>query len=944
MTHRIDHFTDRLSILLLLLSLLPCGLLQAQPMLEPRAMTNRPLGLPGDASSVGWNAGVLGMSREFDIVGGLQYDTSFSDATTSFGFFAAWQGIGFGILGQSLKTPDPVYYAGLGFPINIEGLPLWAGGSVTYSDGSFFRNTDLSLGVVLEPLSRVLVGLNAGDLLDNQGGPRGGVDLAWSPIDWLGVRGSLRYVPTNELLGRETLESDLGLDFFLFERVVALSSTFDLSREDLRFGVELLFGEGVVLGSFNDVEMSSGNAGYRGGTGIVRYRPDGNNPWIVEEDDPLVPDGSGPTIRRGWAPERSYSPEGLQYRYAVSDATPDPLALKRPCDVSPSGFDMPEELYETVKSGGTPYAPLAEALKELGDDPGNLFKNIRTTFYSQAIRNSELMSGDSLAITSLQGYSIGVQRVDNAEFPLVSVYMQVTDSDGKSVRGLATDDFAFTDPSIEIVSVRPIDSTRRLPVDITLIIDCSGSMQQEIEDVRSNAQSFVDHMEASGADYRIGGVLYGSIIYDTLHPTSDFARFRDFISNAAAIGGDEITTLAIEAATEMNYRPDAQRVFVLITDDWVVQQNAALTETDVVSMLWDTRARLYQIADRCKNNAAVATRLTLGSEYDIRAPFNFILDDIGTDITTTYELIYRSRLKEVEKVTILRGVVRDELGRPVGAPIELGSSSIGPRISVRSNQTTGEYEVEIVEGQLYSGGIQKSPYLPLVAEVDARNTVKGDTIVRDFVLMLPETTLRGRILDENDQGVPGVVQIDDATTLETVLTIPTDAEGNYSTPLKEGRVYRLTPVVPDHLPTPVELDTRQTPKGTELVQDLRVMSIDHALVTGATFRLDNIFFDFDRDVLKDESIPELQKLIRLLDEYPSIRVEIGAHTDAEGSDAYNVDLSERRARSVVGYLVSEGIEPNRLLSRGYGESTPIATNETEEGRALNRRVEFRLVR
>ena len=943
MTHRFDLVT-RLPILLLLLALLPCGILSGQQILEPRDMTNRPLGLPGDASSVGWNPGVLGMSREFDMVGGLQYDTSFSDASTSFGFFAAWQGVSFGILGQTLESPEPIYYAGLGFPINIDGLPLWAGGSVTYSDGSFFRQTDLSLGVVVEPLPHLLVGLNTGDLLGNQGGVRGGGDVTWSPIDWLGVRGSLRYVPTNDLIGLSTLESDLGLDLFLFERVVALSSTFDISREDLRFGVELLFGEGVVIGSFNDLEMSTGNAGYRGGTGIIRYRPDGNDPWVAEDDDPIVPDGSGPTVRRGWAPERSYAPAGLEYRYAVSDATPDPLALKRPCDVSPSGFDMPEELYETVRSGGAPYAPLAEALKQLGDDPGDLFKDIRRTFYSQAVRSSELMSGDSLAITNRQGYSIGIQHVDNADFPLVSVYMQVTDSEGKTVRGLGTDDFAFTDPSIEIVSVLPIDSTRRLPVDVTLIIDCSGSMQQEIEDVRANAQSFVDHMEASGADYRIGGVLYGSIIYDTLHPTSDFARFRDFISNAAAIGGDEISTLAIQAATEMNYRPDAQRVFILITDDWVVQQNAALTEPDVVSMLWDTRARLYQIADRCKNNAAVATRLTLGNEYDIRAPFNFILDDIGTDITTTYELIYRSKLKEVPKVTILRGVVRDELGRPVGAPIELASSSIGPRISVRSNQTTGEYEVEIVEGQLYQGGIEKSPYLPLAAEVDARSAQKGDTIVRDFVLMLPETTLRGRILDENGQGVPGVVQIDDASTLETVLTVPTDAGGFYSTPLKEGRIYRLTPVVPDHLPTPVELDTRETPKGTELVQDLRVMSIDHALATGATFRLDNIFFDFDMDVLKDESIPELQKLVRLLNEYPSIRVEIGAHTDAEGSDSYNVDLSERRAESVVRYLVSAGIAPTRLLSRGYGESTPIATNETEEGRALNRRVEFRLVR
>lgn len=927
--------------LLSLLLLLSSGDLAAQLLMEPREMTNRPLGLPGDASSLAWNPGVLGMSGEVDLVAGVGYDTSFSESATTFGLFGAWKGLGLGLLGGALDQPDPLYYAGFGVRIRSD-LPLWAGASVTIPEGAFFKETDFMIGLVAEPLDRLLLGLTADAMMSDVSQIRVATDLAWNPASWVGLRGGLMYDPRVAGTGQNEVSSNLGLDFYLFERVVALSSTFDVDREELRFGVELLFGEGLIVGSFNDITLASGNTGYRGGTGIVRYRPVETDPYVEEGG----PRGGGPvpTVRRGWAPERSYAPEGLDYRYAVSDATPDPLALKRPCDVSPSGFDTPSELYETVISGGTPYAPLAEALKELGDDPANLFKNIRRTFYSQAVRSSELMSGDSLAITNLQGYSIGVQRVDNAAFPLVSVYMQVTDAEGRTVRGLGTEDFAFTDPSIEIVSVRPIDSTRRLPVDVTLLVDCSGSMQQEIEAVRANAQSFVDHMEASGADYRIGGVLYGSLIYDTLHPTSDFTRFREFISNAAAIGGDEISTLAVQAATEMTYRPDAQRIFILVTDDWVVQQNAKLTETDLVGMLWDTRARLYQIANRCKNNAAVATRLTLGNEYDIRTPFNFILDDIGTDITTTYELLYRSKMKEVPKVTILRGHVRDELGRVVGgATIELDPATGSP-VLARSNQTTGEYEVVIEAGERYGAEIAESPYLPFSDRVDASRLAAGDTIVRDFLLMLPETTLRGQILDEDDRGVPGSVQIDDAATLETVLTVTTDPEGRYRTPLKEGRVYRLTPVVPEHLPTPVELDTRKTPKGTELVQDLRVMSIDHALVTGATFRLNNIFFDFDKDVLKDESIPELQKLIRLMNEYPSIRVEIGAHTDAEGSDAYNVDLSQRRARSVVTYLVSEGITPSRLLSRGYGETTPIATNETDEGRALNRRVEFRLIR
>ena len=938
---RTGGFISVLVLLLCIVSALP-EILVAQP-LAPRSLTNRPLGLPGDASSTGWNPSVLGMDSELDLVAGLGYNSAFSFDNVGAALFGSWSGLGAGITGSTDGSIDPIFHGGLGFSLDvIEDIPLWVGASAALpSGGVFTREVDLTIGATVVPFGDLLIGLSLGDLLDNQRGFTPAVDAHYGLTDWLGLRGSLLYNDANPLPGTSDLRSVLGLDLWLFEQTVAVSSSFDIGREELRVGLEMLFGEEIIGGSFNEVSLTTGNVGFNQGVAIVRYRPSAAESY---ESIRETTRDSEPIRRRGWAPERSYVPEGLDYKYAVSDATIDPLALKRPCDVSPSGFDTPGDLYETVKSGGKSYEPLLEALESLTDRKEDILKEVRRTFYSQIVRSSELMSGDTLAISSKSGYSIGVQQVDNSAFPLVSVYMQVTDPEGRSVRGLGRDDFTFADPSVEIISVRPIDSTRRLPVDVTMIVDCSGSMGEEIEQVRTNAQSFVDHMEASGADYRIGGVLYGSIIYDTLHPTDDFGKFREFISNAAAIGGDEISTLAVQAATEMEYRPDAQRVFVLITDDWVVQQNASLTESDMVSMLWDTKARLYQISNPCKNNAAVSTRLALGSEYNIRAPFNSILDQIGTDITTTYELVYRSKMKEVERVTILRGRVRDELGRPVGAPITLGRSSNAQDIAVRANQTTGVYEVEITEGWRYQAEVGEAPYLPLTERVDLTGAKKGDTIVRDFTLKLPPTTLSGQILDENDRGVAGSVRIEDATTLEVVMTVETDLQGRYSTEIVEGRIYRLTPVVPEHLPTPVELDTRATRKGSKLVQDLRVMSIDHAIATGATFRLNNIFFDFDKAVLKDESIPELQKLIGLLGEFPSIRVEIGAHTDAEGSDSYNVSLSQRRAKSVVDYLVANGIAPQRLVSKGYGETSPIASNETEEGRAMNRRVEFKLVR
>jgi outer membrane protein OmpA-like peptidoglycan-associated protein len=105
--------------------------------------------------------------------------------------------------------------------------------------------------------------------------------------------------------------------------------------------------------------------------------------------------------------------------------------------------------------------------------------------------------------------------------------------------------------------------------------------------------------------------------------------------------------------------------------------------------------------------------------------------------------------------------------------------------------------------------------------------------------------------------------------------------------------------------------------------------------------LDGIYFDFDRATIGPESRPALQGAAKILEDNPGISVEIQGHTDDRGSDAYNLRLSERRAQAVVNYLVENlGIKASRLTAKGYGESQPVADNATDDGRAINRRVDF----
>jgi outer membrane protein OmpA-like peptidoglycan-associated protein len=108
-------------------------------------------------------------------------------------------------------------------------------------------------------------------------------------------------------------------------------------------------------------------------------------------------------------------------------------------------------------------------------------------------------------------------------------------------------------------------------------------------------------------------------------------------------------------------------------------------------------------------------------------------------------------------------------------------------------------------------------------------------------------------------------------------------------------------------------------------------------------KLNNINFEFNSADLIESSYEELNRLIQLMKDNPDIKVEILAHTDDLGTDEYNIKLSDKRAHSVLQYLVYKGIPEERLISNGYGETIPLVPNTSDENRALNRRVEMKII-
>lgn len=140
-------------------------------------------------------------------------------------------------------------------------------------------------------------------------------------------------------------------------------------------------------------------------------------------------------------------------------------------------------------------------------------------------------------------------------------------------------------------------------------------------------------------------------------------------------------------------------------------------------------------------------------------------------------------------------------------------------------------------------------------------------------------------------------------------------------------------------------DCPNTPAGTRVDAsgcEVPETEVERQLVEEGRIILHDVKFDFDRASLRPESLPILDEVGRALERHPELRIEIQGHTDWIGSDQYNLQLSQRRAQAVLDYMLRNfpGLEPGQYTTRGYGESRPIATNETDAGRQENRRVEF----
>lgn len=196
-----------------------------------------------------------------------------------------------------------------------------------------------------------------------------------------------------------------------------------------------------------------------------------------------------------------------------------------------------------------------------------------------------------------------------------------------------------------------------------------------------------------------------------------------------------------------------------------------------------------------------------------------------------------------------------------------------------------------------------------------RNDARGYDAIYSFELPELKIMISGWVLDKDEEPVPNaVIRIvgNDGSNQKQVAR----DDGSFSFPLERGVSYVMLAGAKGYLNARQEFTSDTAEEDAEYGVDFILASITKPVV------IDNIFYDFDKATLRPESKEALDEMVQVLRDNPNVTIEMASHTDRKGTDEYNIDLSSRRAKSVIDYLISQGIAPDRLQSQGYGESRP----------------------
>ena len=355
----------------------------------------------------------------------------------------------------------------------------------------------------------------------------------------------------------------------------------------------------------------------------------------------------------------------------------------------------------------------------------------------------------------------------------------------------------------------------------------------------------------------------------------------------------------------------------------------------------NTSEQLFEI-DNNPNDGRYTLVLAAGNAYNVEVSREgYSSYSTSFDLTGVQE--YQELSQDIDLFTSARlelNIYDVEIFEPLKAKIKVkieGERSL--LLDVENNPATGKIELDLPLGQTYEVIIDadnfKSEYFvfdvsDLVIYREYNRDLEMVPIKKDVVINVADLVNNGKIRSR--------VKVVNKNRDETI-----EVEGNQSVALRVGDRYEVEATSDQgYAFSTTVIDVTEDlgdVGGPEVKVDIKLQP----LVKGANLPLKDILFESNSATMDEISFQELSRVFRMMEDNPSLKVEIAAHTDDVGSDSYNQLLSERRAQSVVSYLIENRIPNERFVYRGYGESQPLVPNDTEENKARNRRVVLKVL-
>ncbi|MEI8086599.1 MAG: carboxypeptidase regulatory-like domain-containing protein, partial [Paludibacter sp.] len=351
-----------------------------------------------------------------------------------------------------------------------------------------------------------------------------------------------------------------------------------------------------------------------------------------------------------------------------------------------------------------------------------------------------------------------------------------------------------------------------------------------------------------------------------------------------------------------------------------------------------------------KNNGATVNTVTTDNDgkYSITLPGGklYEVETSATDYTAqsaTVDLLKAGKtaskdfaLAAIPQTVVLSGKVTDAFtAKPIKAKVVINSN--GKAIKSADTNANGTYSIEVPKADAYELAASAATYISKTEKVEA----KAKKVQKDVTLVaeIQGVQLETKVIDVKT-GLPLKATMVVRNNNQVMQTGQTDDKGQIVTVVQEGKSYEVEVSANGYVPQRQTINLLNVARGTK-----RVILLDPIvkIEKGLVFKFKNVNFNTGTADLTLEALEVLNLVSGILIENPKLQIEISGHTDNDGKAPKNLALSKARAKSVVTYLTSKGAKPQQMKSLGFGQTKPIATNATPEGKAENRRVEFKVL-